>query len=526
MITASRAPTRVGAGRWVALAALGLATLVIAVDATVLGLAVPHLTEELGPSNTELLWIGDIYSFVLAGLLVTMGTVGDRIGRKRLLLVGSTGFGLASLLAAYAPMPALLIAARALLGVAGATLMPSTLSLIRNIFPDDRERVVAVGLWGAMATGGAALGPLVGGALLERFWWGSVFLINVPVMAVVVLVGAFVLPESKDPNPGRWDMPSVGLSMVGMVAVVYAIKETAHGGLSIGVLLAVMAGIACLMGFASRQLRLARPMIDVRLFANPRFSGAVLANGLSIAGLAGIAFFMSQFFQIVQGSGPLGAGLRELPLSIVAMIAGVLAGAAAARTSVRAVVVGGTAWSGVALAAIVGLRIDTPYPWIALILLVIGAGAGLAMTLTANLVLSAVPKEKAGAASAVSETAYELGAALGIAVLGSVLAGTYRSSLELPPGTPQDAVGAVSDSLANAARVAHQIGGEMGEAVLSAARNAFVEGMQVTGLVSGVVLLIAATATHFLLGGRENARRIRGRRELPPVGGLLAPDGR
>lgn len=217
-------------GRWIALAVLVLAVLLVAVDATVLGLATPFLSEDLAPTGNQLLWIGDVYSFVIAGLLVSMGSLGDRIGRKKLLLVGAVAFGAVSVLNAYATTPEMMIVARALLGVAGATLMPSTLALIRNLFHDPRERSLAIGIWGAAASAGAAVGPVVGGFLLEHFWWGSVFLINLPVMAVLVVVGIKLIPESKNPAPGPWDMPSVGLSLVGMIGVVYAIKETACTG--------------------------------------------------------------------------------------------------------------------------------------------------------------------------------------------------------------------------------------------------------------------------------------------------------
>ncbi|GGK07750.1 hypothetical protein GCM10011583_44510 [Streptomyces camponoticapitis] len=230
-------------GRWLALSVLVLAVLLVAVDATVLGLATPFLSEDLKPSGTQLLWIGDIYSFVIAGLLVTMGSLGDRIGRKKLLLTGAVAFGAVSVLNAYATSPEMMIAARALLGVAGATLMPATLALIRNIFHDPRERSVAIGIWGAAASAGAAVGPVVGGFLLEHFWWGSVFLINLPVMAVLVLVGVRLLPESRNPAPGPWDPASVVLSLVGIVGVVYAIKEAAAYGLRWDIAAAAVTGV-------------------------------------------------------------------------------------------------------------------------------------------------------------------------------------------------------------------------------------------------------------------------------------------
>ncbi|HET6861296.1 MAG TPA: MFS transporter, partial [Streptomyces sp.] len=330
-----------GPGRWLALAVLVLAVLLVAVDATVLGLATPFLSEDLKPSGTQLLWIGDVYSFVIAGLLVSMGSLGDRIGRKKLLLVGAVAFGGVSVLNAYATSPEMMIVARALLGVAGATLMPSTLALIRNIFHDAKERSLAIGIWGAAASAGAAVGPVVGGFLLEHFWWGSVFLINLPVMAVLVVVGIKLLPESKNPAPGPWDLLSVGLSLIGMVGVVYAVKEAAAHGFQWYVFAAAVVGAGALWWFVRRQLTLPAPLLDMRLFHHRGFSGAVLADLLTILGLSGLVFFLSQFLQLVQLHSPLEAGLIELPAAVGAVGAGLLAGYTARRASVRSAVTGG-----------------------------------------------------------------------------------------------------------------------------------------------------------------------------------------
>ncbi|HEY9336257.1 MAG TPA: MFS transporter, partial [Kribbella sp.] len=410
-------------GRWLALAVLVLAVLLVAVDATVLGLATPFLSEDLQPSGNQLLWIGDAYSFVLAGLLVSMGSLGDRIGRKRILLIGATAFGAISVLNAYATSAEVMILARALLGVAGATLMPATLALIRNLFHDPRERSLAIGIWGAAASAGMAIGPIVGGVLLENFWWGSVFLINLPVMAVLVVVGARLLPESRNPEPGPWDLVSVVLSMIGMIGIVYAIKEFAAHGFDWVPVAAAVAGAIALYGFVRRQRRLPIPLLDLSLFRSRGFSSAVLADLLTILGLSGLIFFLSQYLQLVQGLRPIEAGLAELPAAIGSIVAGLLAGQVARRFSVRAVVAGGLAAIGLALAALTTISADTGYPLLGTALLAVGAGAGLSFTVTADVILAAVPKEEAGAASAVSETAYELGAALGIALLGSIVTG-------------------------------------------------------------------------------------------------------
>ncbi|MFD7135120.1 MFS transporter [Streptomyces sp. NPDC059894] len=485
-------------GRWLALSVLVLAVLLVAVDATVLGLATPYISEDLQPTGTQLLWIGDVYSFVIAGLLVSMGSLGDRIGRKRILLGGATAFGLISVLNAYAATPETMIAARALLGVAGATLMPATLALIRNLFHDPRERSLAVGIWGATASAGTAVGPIAGGFLLEHFWWGSVFLINLPVMVVLVLVGSKLLPESRNPDPGPWDLPSVVLSLAGVIGVVYAVKEAATHGPTWDALAVGALGAAALHGFVRRQLTLPAPLLDVRLFRNRGFSGAVLADLLTVLGLSGLVFFLSQYLQLVQGRGPLEAGLAELPAAIGAVAAGLVAGRAARRFSVRAVVCGGLAAVGLALAALTVLDRSTGYPLLGGALLVVGLGAGFSFTVTADVILSSVPKEQAGAASAVSETAYELGAALGIAALGSIVTGVYRG-FTAPAGTP----GAAHESLGGAVEAATEMPAAAAREMLASARGAFVDGLSVAAGLGAVVLLVTAVAAWFLL---RNAR--------------------
>ncbi|MEV0637302.1 MFS transporter [Streptomyces sp. NPDC050619] len=487
-----------GPGRWLALSVLVLAVLLVAVDATVLGLATPYISEDLKPSGTQLLWIGDVYSFVIAGLLVSMGSLGDRIGRKRILLIGATAFGAVSVLNAYATTPELMIVARALLGVAGATLMPATLALIRNIFHDPRERSLAVGIWGATASAGTAIGPIMGGFLLEHFWWGSVFLINLPVMAVLVLVGVKVLPESRNPHPGPWDMLSVVLSLVGMIGIVYAVKEAASHGFTWEPLAAGLLGAGALYGFVRRQFTLPTPLLDVRLFGNRGFSGAVLSDLLTILGLSGLVFFLSQYLQLVQGRGPLEAGLAELPAAVGAMAAGLIAGSVARRFSVRSVVSVGLAAVGLALASLTVIDQSTGYPLLGTALLFVGIGAGFSFTVTADVILGSVPKEQAGAASAVSETAYELGAALGIALLGSIVTGVYRGFTG-PPGTPAEA----HESLGGAVEASTGLPAHTAEAVLDAARSSFVDGLELAAGVGAAVLLTAAVAAWLLLRGQR-----------------------
>ncbi|MEU3341491.1 MFS transporter [Streptomyces sp. NPDC006668] len=481
-------------GRWLALSVLVLAVLLVAVDATVLGLATPYISEDLRPTGTQLLWIGDVYSFVIAGLLVSMGSLGDRIGRKRILLGGATAFGAISVLNAYATTPELMILARALLGVAGATLMPATLALIRNLFHDSRERSLAIGIWGATASAGTAVGPIVGGFLLEHFWWGSVFLINLPVMVVLVLVGIRTLPESRNPRPGPWDLTSVALSLIGVIGVVYAVKEAATHGFTWPTLASGALGAAALTWFVRRQLTLATPLLDMRLFRNRGFSAAVLADLLTILGMSGLVFFLSQYLQLVQGRRPFEAGLAELPAAVGAVAAGLVAGRAARRFSVRAVVSGGLAAVGLALAALTLITESTGYPLLGTALLVVGVGAGFSFTVTADVILSAVPKDQAGAASAVSETAYELGAALGIAILGTIVTGVYRD-FPSSPGTPSGA----HESLGGAVEAAQGMSATGAQQLLSSAREAFVDGLSLAAGAGAIVLLATAIAAWFML---------------------------
>ncbi|TRW77851.1 MFS transporter [Mycolicibacterium sp. 018/SC-01/001] len=491
--------------RWLALGVLTLAVLLIGIDGTVLSLATPFFTADLDATGTQILWIGDIYSFVLAALLISMGSLGDRIGHKKLLLCGATAFAVVSVVTAYSTSAPMLIGTRALLGVAGATLAPATLALIRGIFAEQRERSIAVGIWAAAFSAGAALGPVVGGVLLEHFWWGSVFLINVPVMVVLVTGGVLLLPEHRDPQPGPWDLPSVGLSMVGMLGVVYAIKEGFTGlvhGIGGDVVVAGVLGLAALVTFVRRQLHLPHPLIDVRLFANPRFSGVVAGNLLAVLGLSGLLFFLSQYFQLVHGYGPLKAGLAELPGALTATVFGVLAGVLVRYVSHRAVLSAGLAMVGLAMAGLmVSLLVFTPvapYLPLGLALFVVGVGLGLAFTVASDVILALVPKERAGAAAAVSETAYELGMALGIAVLGSIVTAVYRTVV-VAPEIPSATADQARDSLAQAVHAAQTLPPEQAEILLDGARTAFTHGLSVASGVGALLLLSSAVAVWILL---------------------------
>lgn len=487
--------------RWSALGVLTLAVLLIGIDGTVLALATPFISRDLDATGIQILWIGDIYSFVLASLLITMGGLGDRIGHRKMLLWGATAFAVISAATAYAPSAELLIAARALQGIAGATLAPATLALIRGIFPDARERTLAVGIWASAFSAGAAFGPILGGILLEHFWWGSVFLINVPVMVVLVIGGIALVPEHRNPAPGPWDLPSVVLSMAGILGAVYAIKEVAAQGFHLDVAVAALAGAGALTLFVRRQLRLSHPLIDVRLFGNRAFTGVVSANLLSVLGLSGLVFFLSQYFQLVQGFSPLQAGLAELPAAVTATVFGVLAGVAVRYWSRRAVLTSGLAMVGVAMATLTVLTPGTSYPQLGVTLFVVGVGLGLAFTVASDVILASVPKERAGAAAAVSETAYELGMALGIATLGSIVTGVYRN-FTAPEGIPAAVVAESRDSLAAAVEAAQTLPADQGSALLDATKHAFTSGLAIASGVGAALMLVSAVAVWLLLRER------------------------
>ncbi|WP_051797050.1 MFS transporter [Catenuloplanes japonicus] len=464
--------------RWAALAVLAAVVLLLAIDGTVLALAVPALTRSLAPTAEQILWIGDVYSLALAGLLVLMGNLADRFGRKRVLLIGAVAFGGASLVAAFSTGAEALIAARLLLGVAGATLMPSTLSLIRNIFPDAAERTRAIAIWSTAFGAGSAIGPLVGGFLLEHYWWGSVFLINVPVMVLVLVSGFLLLPESRDPEPGRFDVLSAVLSMATVVPLVFAIKHMAFdGALAAGITIGLVSGVL----FVRRQKMITNPMLDVDLFRSPAFSGAVAANVIAIFALTGLLFFFSQYLQFARGHSPLRAGLAELPATLASIVVVAIIGVTASRLGHGRAIALGLALAGAGL-AIVAAAATGPFAWLLLGLVPIGLGIGLAMTLTGDAIISAAPPRKAGSVSAITETANELGVVLGIAVLGSLLSYVYRANVVVPPGQDE---ARVRDSLGSALQV-------LGPEDAQVAKDAFIYGMQTTSLVAAALAVAAA----------------------------------
>jgi DHA2 family multidrug resistance protein-like MFS transporter len=479
-----------------------LPTILIAMDLTVLHLAVPSLTAELQPTSSQLLWITDIYGFMIAGSLITMGTLGDRIGRRKLLLMGATAFGLASVLAAFSSSAGMLIAARALLGVAGATLMPSTMSLIRNMFLDPGQRTVAIGVWVSGFSVGSAVGPLVGGLLLENFTWGSVFLLSVPVMGLLLIAGPLLLPEYRDPNPGRFDLLSAGMSLAAVLLAIFGFKQVAESGLTPLAALSVVGGLLIGFLFVRRQQTLSDPLIDLRLFRVRAFSASLATYTLGIFIGFGSFLFIAQYLQLVLGLSPLQAGLWSVPGAIAFVLASNLA-PRIVRHIRPAVVVAG----GLFLAAF-GAGLLVPSDTNSLLLVVLGntimsLGFGFTFSLTVDLVVAAAPPERAGAASALAETGAELGGALGLAVLGSLGMAVYRTQLlmTLPAGLPPELSETVQETLGAAVISAAQLPDALAAALLDAARQAFVQGLHLNALIgvigfSGLAILIATMLRH------------------------------
>ena len=488
--TAIAAP-RAGRRAWFALAVLMLPVLLVSVDNTVLNFALPAISSALTPTGTQLLWIVDIYPLVLAGLLVSMGSLGDRIGRRRLLLIGSIGFGVVSVAAAFAPSAELLIAARAALGFFGAMLMPSTLSLLRNIFLDRDQRRFAIAVWASGFAAGSALGPIVGGIILEHFAWGAVFLLAVPVLLPLVVLAPFLIPESKDPNPGRIDVLSILLILLTMTPLVFSIKHLAEAGFDLLTVVSMVVGVVSGVLFIRRQLRLEHPLLDLSLFRRASFSGAVVINLLSVTALVGGLFFVSQHLQLVLGLQPLDAGLVLLPGLIVMIIAGLVIVPISKRVRPGIVVPIALVVSAVGYASIAITGGDVSALGIGLAFVALGLGIGSAETVSNELVIASAPPEKAGAASGVSETAYELGAVLGTATLGTVLTASYRSTVVLPDGLTAAQQQAAGETLGGAANVAEQLPGDLAGALMDSARHAFDSGVGVAAWI-GVGLIVAA----------------------------------
>lgn len=501
--SASDPRSRASGKEWAGLAVLVLPALLISMDLSVLYLAVPELTAALRPTGTQLLWITDIYGFMLAGLLITMGAVGDRVGRRRLLMIGVAAFGVASLVAAYSSSAEMLIVARALLGVAGATLGPSALALISNMFRDGRQRAVAIAVWATGLSVGGALGPVVGGALLEWFWWGSVFLLAVPVMVVLLASARILLPEHRSTGAYRPDLISVTLSMVAVLAVVYGLKQAAHGDSAWSVVVPVIVGLAAGVVFGRRQRALAEPMLDLALFRASGVSVSLAVNVVAFLAVLGLGLFVAQYLQLVLGMSPLVAGFATVP-----MFAGFIGGAMISpvlihRVRPEVVMCGGlvVGSAGAAMLAMIG-----PESGPVLVVagsVVLAAGLGPVLPIVPNVVLRSAPPERAGVASGLVETSTEFGGALGIAILGVLGGAFYHRGMagSVAESVPPRTASAARDTLGGATDAAAQLPADLAAPLLEAARSAFVGGMNLAASACAVLLLAMTIVAYGTLRG-------------------------
>jgi DHA2 family multidrug resistance protein-like MFS transporter len=495
-VTASRAR------RFLALAVLMLPVLLISVDNTILSFALPSIARALHPDATTQLWIVDAYPLVLAGLLVVMGSIGDRIGRRRILVIGATGFAAMSVAAAFATDAWMLVAARVAMGVFGAMLMPATLSIIRNVFPDAGERRMALAVWSTMFAAGNALGPLVGGALLAHFHWGSVFLVAVPILVVMLAAVPFCVPESRDRNPGPVDVVSMLLSLGTLAPVAWAIKSIVHPeerGLAIAM---VAVGVLCGITFVRRQLRTRTPMLDLRLFRSTAFTGSVLMNMAAMFSLTGFLFFIAQHLQLVAGLDPFASGIVLIPGSVLTIVAGIVAVPIVARVAPRWVVSIALLFSAAAYGLVAVLGHHASIAALAFAFVLLGIGIGASETVTNDLIISTAPADKSGAASAVSETAYEIGAVLGTAILGTILATAYRAHVVVPGGLSSTSHTAAQETLGGAVSAANELGGTAGQVLLESARAAFDSGVTITAGVAAVLMVVAAAGALVMLRRR------------------------
>ena len=502
-MTDAQAPRRAGRREWLGLGVLALACLLYVMDLTVLHLAVPAISAHLRPTSVELLWIIDVYGFMVAGFLITMGTLGDRIGRRRLLLVGAAAFGGVSILAAFSTSPTMLIASRALLGIAGATIAPSTLSLIFAMFEDPKQRATAIGVWVSAFSAGSAIGPVLGGVLLEHFWWGSVFLLAVPVMAVLLVLGPQVLPEYRAPNAGRLDLIGSAMSLVAVLSLILGLKLTAQDGPSPLSIAALAIGLVVGAAWVRRQLGASDPMFDLRLFRIPTFSASLVVSLLTVFVAIGYFLFVAQYLQLVLGLSPLAAGLWSLPEAIGFIVASNLGPRIVRRVKPAHLISGGLAVAAVGLVILSQVTTSTSSGLAIVVVasLVVSLGLAPIFGLTTDLIVSTAPPERAGAAAGMSETFFELGGALGLALLGTVGIVIYRSRLpeSLPASIPAAAAAAARDTLGGARDVAAQLPAAQGEALLNAARVAFVAGMQFAAVISvAVAIAVALFALRFL----------------------------
>ncbi|MFF4936001.1 MFS transporter [Micromonospora sp. NPDC000729] len=498
---------RAGRREWIGLAMLALPALLLSVDASVLFLALPQLSTDLGATGVEQLWIIDVYAFLTAGFLITMGGLGDRIGRRRILLVGAAAFGLMSLLAAYSTTPEMLILARALMGVAGATVMPSALALISNMFRDPQQMGLAIAVFIGCFMGGAAVGPVVGGAMLTSFWWGSIFLINVPVMLVIVLAGPALLPEYRGPDGGRIDLVSVVLSLGAILPVIYGLKKLARDGWAASPALVLVAGLVMGFLFVQRQKRRRDPLLDLKLFRHQAFTGALMIMIIGSVMMSGMSLIFTLFLQSVRGLTPLETGLWSV-VAAAALVSGSMTAPILARRIRPGVVIAMSLVGSVAgflLMTQVQKTGPLALPIVAIALVSLGAG-GFA-SISTGLVVSSVPPEKAGSASSVSSMSGELGVALGIAVIGTIGTSIYRGLLDVPAGVPESVAETARENVTGAVAAVADLPSATGAALLDGARAAFTTALQSVAGISAVIATMLAVVAVTVL------------RRFPPTGG-------
>lgn len=490
-----------GPRQWIGLGILGLASLLVSIDLFVLLLALPSLSASLGASSTEQLWIMDVYSFLLAGFMITMGAVGDRIGRRRLLLIGATAFTVASVVAAFSTTPLMLIVARAAMGIAGATLAPSTLSLISTMFPIARQRSLAIGVWLTCFMSGAVIGPILGGIVLEHFWWGAVFLLGIPPMILLLILGPLLLPEFRSEHAGRLNLVSVVLSLAAILPVVFGIKEIARVGWQPVPIAAIVIGVAFAVIFIRRERRLAEPLLDVTLFRNRQFDAALVGMHL-ITVTGALMLLIAQYLQLVRELEPLAAGVAMVPAIAAGVLSMLFAPVLARRIRPATLIASGMAVSVTGLGVLALATGGSELGWIVAGYAVWQLGCGPMVALGTDLVVGSVPPERAGSAAALSETSSELGFAIGITVIGSVLTAVYRLGFaDATTGlSPADA-SAATDSLTGATEVAASLPPAAGDALLTAAQDAWLTGMWVgIALIALVMVAVAVLALVYLRG--------------------------
>jgi DHA2 family multidrug resistance protein-like MFS transporter len=493
---------------WIGLGAIALACVLYVMDLTVLHLAIPKISEDLQPTSAQLLWIIDIYGFMVAGSLITMGTLGDRIGRRRLLLIGAAAFGATSVLAALSTSAEMLIATRALLGLAGATLAPSTLSLIRNMFLDPRQRQVAIAVWITSFSVGAAIGPLLGGLVLEFFWWGAAFLLAVPVMVLLLVAGPRLLPEYRDPKAGRLDLVSAAMSLAAVLSAIFGLKQIAQDGLGWLPVASIAAGLVIAVAFVRRQRRLEDPLIDLRLFRAPAFGAALATYGLGVVVVFGGFLFLPQYLQLVLGLSPLEAGVWTLPWALAFVVGSQVTPRLARRIRPASLMAGGMVLAALGFAAFTSIDERSGFGIFFVGSVVFSLGLAPVFTLAIDLIVGVAPPERAGAASGLAETAAEFGGALGIAVFGSIGVAIYRSGIAdgIPPGVPATAATAARDTLGGAVEVARGLPDGLGIQLLDTARDAYVLGLHISAAIAAVGAIGLAIFVAVLLRRVESPR--------------------